>query len=465
MNGNSLKKELSLNQVITMAAGGMIAAWMVEIKYWFELSGPGSFWALITCALFVLPLCLVYSELTSMLPFAGGENVWISNAFKWDIGWFSGWALLLLYVMAMPTVSYGIATMSSYIYPLSFIQVKIIAAIILIVWYFITNLEIKFLARIQNVMFWSTLAVSIYASLSFVFSNNWSYQTLSSSPSWFPNGMSGFGAAVGLLIMKFVGFDLIPQLSEEANFPKEKLRKAFLGSLGLTLLVYGLAVFGVGGIVTTEWVANADIVDPRVADIIGKHYLGVAIVIMGTITCLTTLSGFWLSASRTLYGASRQRQLTSVFTSINKYGQPWKANIAVGILSIYFTVFAPESWLNYIYSIYGVTAGVIYLLVSLSFLKLRKTQPDWHRPYKVKLGGLIGLISVVFTIWIVYICAAAMDIGAWLVLGLYFAIGVGLWVYAKNMQKNNPKEWTPIILTINDIENKNQQSNIHTAVH
>ena len=53
----------------------MIAAWMVEIKYWFELSGPGSFWALVVCALFILPLCLVYSEMTSMLPFAGGENV------------------------------------------------------------------------------------------------------------------------------------------------------------------------------------------------------------------------------------------------------------------------------------------------------------------------------------------------------------------------------------------------------
>ena len=51
-----LKKELNLSQVIAMAAGGMIAAWMVEIKYWFELSGPGSIFSLITCALLILPL-------------------------------------------------------------------------------------------------------------------------------------------------------------------------------------------------------------------------------------------------------------------------------------------------------------------------------------------------------------------------------------------------------------------------
>lgn len=391
MGENTLKKELTMPQIIAMAAGGMIAAWMVEIKYWFELSGPGSFWALLVCALFVLPLCLVYSEMTSMLPFAGGENVWVSNAFSWDIGWFSGWALILLYVMAMPTVSYGIATMSSYIYPLEFSQVKVIAAIILVIWYFITNFEIKFLARIQSFMFWSTLVVSVFASLTFIFSHEWSYKTLSSSPSWFPYGFQGFGAAVGLLIMKFVGFDLIPQLAEETNFPKKKLWKSFIISLGLTLLVYGLAVFGVGGIVTTEWVAATDIVDPRVADIIGKHYLGVIIVVMGTLTCLTTLSGFWLSASRTIYGAARQRQITGVFTSINKYGQPWKANIAVGILSIYFTVFAPESWINYIYSIYGVTAGFVYFMVAASFLILRKKHPEWKRLFRVSAGTFMGI--------------------------------------------------------------------------
>ena len=456
---NQLKKELSMHQIIAMAAGGMIAAWMVEIKYWFELSGPGSFWALAVCALFVLPLCLVYSEMTSMLPFAGGENVWISNAFNWDIGFFSGWALILLYVMAMPTVSYGIATMSGYIYPLEFSQVKVIAAVILILWYILTNFEIKWLARIQSVMFWSTLVVSIFASITFITSDSWSYKTLAGSPSWFPHGFTGFSAAVGLLIMKFVGFDLIPQLAEEANFPTKKLWKTFVISLGLTLLVYGLAVFGVGGIVTSEWVMETDIVDPRVADIIGMHWLGMAIVIMGTITCITTLSGFWLSASRTIYGAARQRQLTSSLVSINKYGQPWKANLAVGALSIYFTVFAPESWINYIYSIYGVTAGLVYFMVAVSFMILRKKQPNWERPFKAKAGTFMGIVSILFTVYIIYTCAAAMSFSSWMVLLLYFAVGLGFWVFAKAKQKSDPENWTARILTPADKE----KTDLHSA--
>ncbi|WZL72161.1 APC family permease [Clostridiaceae bacterium 35-E11] len=448
MSDNTFKKELSISQIIALAAGGMIAAWMVEIKYWFELSGPGSLWALLTCAALVLPLCLIYSELTSTLPFAGGENIWISNAFNWNIGWFSCWALILMYVMAMPTVSYGIASMIGYVYPIEFSQVKIVAAAILLIWFVLTNFEIKFLARIQSIMFYSTLVVSIVASLTFIFSNQWSFERLSSP--WFTNGIGGYGAAVGLLIMKFVGFDLIPQLAEETNFPKNKLWIGFVGSLGLTVLVYGLAVIGCGGIVTTDWVLQTDIVDPRVADILGMHWLGVTIVIMGSLTCLTTLSGFWLSASRTLYGASNQRQLTTMFTSINKLGQPWKANIAVGILSMYFTVFAPEAWINYIYSIYGITAGFIYFMVVLSFMILRRKKPDWHRPYKVKGFLPISIVSLLFTVWIIISSFMAMNREAWIVLGAYVALGVAFWGYAKMMQKRKPEEWEAKIITLED---------------
>ena len=37
-----LKKTLKLPQLIALAAGGMIAAWRVEIQYWFSLTGTGS---------------------------------------------------------------------------------------------------------------------------------------------------------------------------------------------------------------------------------------------------------------------------------------------------------------------------------------------------------------------------------------------------------------------------------------
>lgn len=442
-NGKSLKKELTLSQVIAMAAGGMIAAWMVEIKYWFELSGPGSLWALATTAILVLPLAFIYSELSSMLPFAGGANIWVSNAFGWDAGWYFNWAQLLIYILAMPTVSYGIVTMTNYFYPLTFFQTKAIALCVLLIWYFMTNKEVKFLGSVQNILFWIMVITSIFVSITFISDKSWSFSNLKP---WFPNGKKGYMAAVGILIFKYIGFDLIPQLSEEANFPREDQWKAYLGAIGLTLLVYGLAILGNGGIVSNEWIAKIDIVDPRVADLIGKHWLAVLLVIAGILGTVTTLSGFWMSASRALYGAAQQRQLSPIFTRLNDNGQPYVGNLVVGVLAIYFTIFAPEAWVEYIYTIYSFVAGIVYTTVVLSFLKLRRKYPDWERPFKVKFAPIVGIGGLLFTLWVIFASLSEISRESIFLLFGYGFVGVLFHIYAKIMQKKYPDKWRPVIL-------------------
>ena len=37
---------------------------------------------------------------------------------------------------------------------------------------------------------------------------------------------------------------------------------------------------------SSEWMQQTDIVDPRVADMLGMHWLGLVIVVMGIITCI-----------------------------------------------------------------------------------------------------------------------------------------------------------------------------------
>ena len=451
-----LKRELSLSQVIAMAAGGMIAAWMVEMIYWFELSGAGSFWALLTTGILVIPLGLVYSELSSMLPFAGGENVWISNAFGWDIGWYFNWCLFLLYIFALPNVAYGIVTMIGYFHPIPFKYIKIMSLVILLVWFAISFLRTRSLGIIQSILFWLMVVMCIFTSIVFISSPEWKVDNLKP---WFPNGFSGFSAAVGILIFKYIGFDMIPQLSEEANFPRKSQWKAYLGSVLLTFLVYGLAILSNGGIVTREWIMNTDIIDPRVADIIGKHYLAVIIVVVGILGTITTLTRFWLSAARTLYGASEQRQLPKLFMKLNKNGQPIYGNIAVAIFAIYFAVLAPEKWVEYMYTVYSLVAGVVYLFVSLSFLILRKRHPEWERPVKIKFGTLIGVLSLLFTIWIIAASVRAISASSLIILAGYFAIGAGLHIYARRMRKLKPIEWAPRVLTPDDIEEEGGAKN------
>lgn len=451
MAQNTFKKSLTMSQLIAMAAGGMIAAWMVEIRYWFELSGPGSFVCLCACALFIFPLCLIYAEMTSTLPYAGGENIWTSNAYGWNAGWLVFWFMFLLYISAMPNVTMSIAAMINYLVPapLGLMELKIISLALITLWFVLVNFDIKYLAIAQNVMFWGTLVVALAADVIFIFSDLWSWSNLSP---WFPTGITGFSAGLGLLMFKFIGFDLVPQLVEESNVPHKKITWAYIGAIICTIGVYGMAIIGVGGILSTEEVLALDIVDPRVADMIGLHWLGIIIIVMGALTCVTTLSGFWLAASRSLYGAARQRQITGLLDKVNKYGQPWAANIVVYVCSVYFCLMAPEAWINYIFTITVLAAAVIYLYVVLSFMKLRKLHPEWERPYKIKAWKFCGIESLVFVVYVIYQGVIAMDGPTTVALGVYFAIGLVLFFYAKYQQKKNPEKWAPVILSYEQLK-------------
>ena len=46
----------------------------------------------------------------------------------------------------------------------------------------------------------------------------------------------------------------------------------------------------------------------------------------------------------------------------------------------------------------GLTIVVAYLIVSISFLALRRKEPNMKRPYKVKHGKLVGIIAVLMCV-------------------------------------------------------------------
>jgi amino acid transporter len=74
-------------------------------------------------------------------------------------------------------------------------------------------------------------------------------------------------------------------------------------------------------------------------------------------------------------------------------------------------------------------------MVALSFLALRKKEPDLERPYRVKYPNLIGYTAVIMTSLLIITALpglpSALSLIEWGILFVWFTIGYGFYVIKK----------------------------------
>jgi amino acid transporter len=84
----------------------------------------------------------------------------------------------------------------------------------------------------------------------------------------------------------------------------------------------------------------------------------------------------------------------------------------------------------------GSAATVVaYILVAMSYLLLRKNEPDMPRPYKLRFGGLVGVLAVAMSLFmlVLYIpgMPAGLTIEECILLGFAVLLGGVLGIFAK----------------------------------
>jgi amino acid transporter len=84
---------------------------------------------------------------------------------------------------------------------------------------------------------------------------------------------------------------------------------------------------------------------------------------------------------------------------------------------------------------------VAYMLVSVSFLVLRKREPDMERPYKTRSGTFVGVMAVVMSLLMCVLYMPGMPSGliaqeCVIVVG-WFLLGVVFVVWAKTKYGKN----------------------------
>jgi amino acid transporter len=149
---------------------------------------------------------------------------------------------------------------------------------------------------------------------------------------------------------------------------------------------------------------------------------------------LTSWNAFFIGASRLMFAMARGGLLPAVFARLHpRYDSP----VAVILLLTALSALAPffgRHVLVWLVDAGGLAAVLAYLLVSVSFLRLRRTHPDLARPYRVPAAGVMGPAALVTTALFVMLYLPGSPSAllwpqewvillAWVVLGVVFALG------------------------------------------
>lgn len=121
------------------------------------------------------------------------------------------------------------------------------------------------------------------------------------------------------------------------------------------------------------------------------------IIVGGMCGIITSWNSFMIGGSRAMYSMAESYMIPKMFSKLHpKHKTPINALILIGVLTM-LAPFAGRVMMVWICDAGNFGCCMAYCMVSLSFLILRKKEPDMPRPYKVKHYKFVGTMAVLMS--------------------------------------------------------------------
>jgi basic amino acid/polyamine antiporter, APA family len=344
---------------------------------------------------------LVYAEIGSMFPRAGGEYVYIREAYGDLPGFLYGW---MRFWVASPgsiaAYAVGGATFleGANIHCIQGMRTPL--AVGFIVFFAGLNcLSVRFGGRVQT--FVTALKIAIILALTvgiFILAPGGSFGHLTAEPTgggW--PGFGAFGMALLAALWAYDGWNNMPMVAGEVRDPQRSIPLALIVGVGGVMVIYTLInmayVYAVpfGELLSANSKLHPDALP--VATIAASGFLGSAgtALLSGAffISAIGGLNGSILTSSRIPYAMARERMMPSFMASVHP--RTHVPVLSVVIQGGWAAILAASGTFDQLTD-YVVFAGwVFYALAAISLIIFRKTKPDLPRGYRVPFYPFLPL--------------------------------------------------------------------------
>lgn len=457
--GPSLRRDLGLWGAVAIVVGTVIGSgiFLVPKSMILRVGSPEAvFLVFVFGGVLSLFGALTYAELAAAMPEAGGEYVYLREAYGPFFGFIYGWT------QTWVAKSASIATLATgfYLYLANFYPVldgvltkiplpigpgggpleirsgQLLAMLLILLLAVLNYFGVRVGGGVQIAVTVIKVLCIVAIVLVGVFAGQGNTANFSTSvPA--AGGFAGFFAALVAALWAYDGWNNVSMVASEIKNPQRNLPIALIGGTLLVMAIYLAANFAYFYVLSAGEVADSD----RVASEMMRRVLGdrgaAAVSTAAMISIFAALNGSILSGSRVPYALARDGYFFRPFAVVNEqYRTP---GISILLLSCWSALLLLSGRYEELFTLVIFPSWILYAMATASVIVLRRRRPDLDRPY-LTIG--YPLVPVLF------VCVAIVLIASTLVnspresfLGLIIiAIGIPFYRHWNQAHNKQPAE-------------------------
>jgi ethanolamine permease len=386
----SLQRKISAKHLWAIAVGMVISGQYFGWNFAFAAGGLyGLIFAAILVTLFYLCFMFSYAELATSIPHAGGPSEYARKAFGPFVGYLSGLACLMEFIFAPPAIAVSIGSYLHFLCPIINPHVGTISA-------FVACILIN-LTGTKNVAVFETV-VTIIALIGLVIYYSFGLphvqlSLLQPHSHLLPHGIHSVFAAIPFAIWLYLCIEGGAMAAEEVKDTHKDITRGFISAI-VTLAICSFFTILVTSGLNPHINNPTDYPLPHALTLAytKQHWLPYLVDIFGLFGLIASLNGIIIGYSRQTYALARSGYLPKFLCKLSKQHVPAWALIIPGGIGLICAASANFSNSLIILAVFGAT--ISYCLSMLSLFKLRYSQRDLHRPFKVIFPWIPGIAFV-----------------------------------------------------------------------
>ncbi|MDR1773595.1 MAG: amino acid permease [Clostridioides sp.] len=402
-NKNELKKNLGISTAMATVIGCVIGSGVFfkpQAIYTATGGAPGlGMYAWLITGLICIAAAMTFAEVAIMIPKTGGMVVYLEEAFSKKTGFLAGWMQSIVFYPAMISALAVVFAEQASLFVGDGYKIPIaIGAIILIM--ILNNLGSAVGGGVQ-VLFTICKLIPLILLMIFGF-----IKGSGTNPVFSPIIAEGLSPAIVLgqlmvaILFAFEGWTNVGAIAGEMKNPGKDLPIAIVGGVSGIMAIYFIINLAYLWVLPADQLmtlsAPASAVAIKIFGNVGGKLISVGIMI----SVFGAANGFVLSGSRVTYSLAEEGLLpfSKQLAKLNKTQVPTNSVLTVGGLGC---IFALSGQFNTLTDLAVFSCWIFYTLTFMAVIRLRKTQPNTPRSYKVPLYPVIPAIAIISGLYVI----------------------------------------------------------------